>query len=297
MIIQIIGQPFSGKTSLAKYIAKKLEIKYFNAENLYYNEYRKVSDSYSDIITNCNDFVVDGSISWFLKSGFYKRDLLIWLELDEYDRFERANNLEMQIDFLKLTKPEHYYKYNNEYFDLSRNEYERIKLFNLLYMEFEIADSKKIIIDSSISVREQFKIVIDLMLEKDKRNYLKGNVDLFKVYDNKIKNIITNINKTLKINKKLNVKHLKQYSRQRIKYEKIISNDKYQVYKIDFKSNFKKNNLKTIKEGSINSKVYKKDFKINKQVSSLYNFDKLIEDSKFIKNMINILKKQSVKIK
>ncbi|ASP28160.1 hypothetical protein SCORR_v1c03860 [Spiroplasma corruscae] len=297
MIIQVIGQPFSGKTSLAKYISKKLNIKYFCAEDMYYNDYQKVTDDYADLILNNNDFIIDGSISWFYKSAFFKRDILIWVETDDNERIERINNLEMKIDWLKKIDYNKYYKYNDEYFELSRNYQEKQKLLNLLFMEFEIADSKKIIIDGAISNKEQFKIIIDLILEKKKKNYLKGNIDLFKVYKKEVGMSIKNIKQSLKIVKSTNIKQTKLFEKQYIKYEKLISNDKYISYKNNLKNSFRnsKKNIKNIY--NVSNISLQPDKKLVKDLSSLTNYKTAIETSKFIKNIIKILDIEKHKLK
>ncbi|AKX34045.1 hypothetical protein SLITO_v1c03920 [Spiroplasma litorale] len=294
MIIQIIGQPFSGKTSLAKYIARKLNIKYYSAENIYYNEYRNVTNDYADIINNNVDFVIDGSISWFLKSAFFNRDLLIWIDLDDYERIERINNLEMQIEWLKNQNYNNYWKYNEEYFELSKNINEKEKILKLLYMEFEIAKSKKIIIDGKTSIKEQFMLVLKLILENNKKNYLKGNVDLFKVYDIEFHKKLKKLHLITKESKKINEKQIKTINNQIIKYEKIISKDKYIDYKKKLISNFKnhkkKKNDKDI-EIDTNEKLIRIK-KVDKTINELSNFELLINQSKFIKNIINLIKKE-----
>ncbi|AGR42094.1 hypothetical protein [Spiroplasma diminutum] len=134
MIIQIIGLPNNEIESLANYLSKKYSIPYIDIS--YFNKQNKTEAirKYSEFILNNQNFIITGSMYEVIYSSFYKRDYLIWLDKDDKEKL---------------------------------NTFQKMNAFNMIYKEYEICKSNKIIIDSKLNLREQEKLLSSIIEKKD----------------------------------------------------------------------------------------------------------------------------------
>ncbi|SFE91279.1 Adenylate kinase [Bacillus sp. OV194] len=104
MKIQIIGGSGTGKSTLAKYISEKDNIKWIDTDHYLWkddsfsenNPIDKRIEMYQrDMKTNRN-YVASGSIFSWCPDGFSNRDLLVFLSIDEVVRMERLRRREIE---------------------------------------------------------------------------------------------------------------------------------------------------------------------------------------------------------
>ncbi|QHX36635.1 hypothetical protein [Spiroplasma sp. BIUS-1] len=140
LIIQIIGLYEQDQINFANYLSKKYGINLFFANQFTEKDLQETIDKYSSFILKNKTFIIVGSIFNFIKAGFYKRDYLIWLDKKDENKINNKN---------KMNK------------------------FNEVFREYEISNSKKIIIDSNLNLRDQEKIFLNIMEKKD-YEYIQG---------------------------------------------------------------------------------------------------------------------------
>lgn len=97
MKIQIIGGSGVGKSTLAKYISEKEQIKWLDTDHYLWKDdaftknhpIEKRKELYQKDMAMGKDYAVSGSIFFWCPEGFSNRDLLVFLSLDEAIRMER----------------------------------------------------------------------------------------------------------------------------------------------------------------------------------------------------------------
>jgi adenylate kinase family enzyme len=101
--IQIIGGSGTGKSTLAKFISEKENIKWIDTDNYLWkddsfkenNPIEKRKEMYQKDMELGDNYVVSGSVFSWCPKGFSDRDVLVFLFLDEAVRMERLRNREM----------------------------------------------------------------------------------------------------------------------------------------------------------------------------------------------------------
>lgn len=104
MKIHIIGGSGTGKSTLAKYISEKENIKWIDTDNyLWKDDSFTVNNPieireklYQSDMASCSSYVASGSIFSWCPKGFSDRDLLVFLSLDEEIRMDRLRNRETE---------------------------------------------------------------------------------------------------------------------------------------------------------------------------------------------------------
>ncbi|MFE3976495.1 AAA family ATPase [Peribacillus simplex] len=104
MKVQIIGGSGTGKSTLAKFISEKEQIKWIDTDHYLWedesftrnNLIEKRNELYQKDMESCSDYVASGSIFSWCPTGFNNRDLLVFLFLDESIRMERLRNRELK---------------------------------------------------------------------------------------------------------------------------------------------------------------------------------------------------------
>lgn len=104
MKIQIIGGSGTGKSTLAKFISDKEDIKWIDTDRYLWtddtftvnNPVEKRIELYQRDMKACNNYVVSGSIFSWYPEGFSDRDLLVFLSLDEAVRMGRLREREIE---------------------------------------------------------------------------------------------------------------------------------------------------------------------------------------------------------
>lgn len=86
--IYILGSVGSGKTTLAKKISKKLKLKIFSLDDIYwkkkYSVKRKENDKkkmLSKILRDNKKWVIEGASSSFVSNAIKQADLVVWIDL------------------------------------------------------------------------------------------------------------------------------------------------------------------------------------------------------------------------
>lgn len=93
--IRIIGTSGSGKTTLAVNLSKKLEIPYYDLDNLYWmKKYtkktpKKLRKQKADKLANKNKWIIEGIFGSWAINTLKKADLVIWLKTSSIKRVIR----------------------------------------------------------------------------------------------------------------------------------------------------------------------------------------------------------------
>ncbi|WP_086312014.1 hypothetical protein A5821_003264 [Enterococcus sp. 7F3_DIV0205] len=118
MKIQLIGASGTGKSTLGNYIAEKKQIKWIDTDDYLWKD-ENFSENYPiqqrlkmyhDDRETFEHFVVSGSVFSWNPTGFTDRDLLVFLMLDDEQRFQRLIKREIVrggIDSLWLDEQGH----------------------------------------------------------------------------------------------------------------------------------------------------------------------------------------------
>lgn len=103
MRIQLIGGSGTGKSTLAKYTAAQLGIKWIDTDSYLWKDESFTENHplekrlvlYQQDMAETDSYVVSGSIFAWHPQGFQERDLLVFLSIDEPVRMERLRKREM----------------------------------------------------------------------------------------------------------------------------------------------------------------------------------------------------------
>ncbi|MED1864329.1 AAA family ATPase [Fictibacillus nanhaiensis] len=104
MKVQIIGGSGTGKSTLAKYISEKENIKWIDTDYYLWKDDsflenhpidKRIEMYNRDIISN-DSYIASGSVFMWLPEGFSNRDLLVFLSLDEEIRMKRLRKREFE---------------------------------------------------------------------------------------------------------------------------------------------------------------------------------------------------------
>lgn len=104
MKIQIIGGSGTGKSTLAKYISEKEQIKWIDTDNYLWKDnsftenfsIEERKEMYQKDMEKHKEYVASGSIFSWYPEGFRNRDLLVFLFLDEKLRMDRLQKREIE---------------------------------------------------------------------------------------------------------------------------------------------------------------------------------------------------------
>lgn len=104
MKIQIIGGSGTGKSTLAKYISEKEQIKWIDTDHYLWADtaftenhpIEKRKELYKQDIASGENYVVSGSVFSWCPEGFVDQDFLVFLSLDEKIRMERLRKRELE---------------------------------------------------------------------------------------------------------------------------------------------------------------------------------------------------------
>ncbi|MBH0156156.1 AAA family ATPase [Fictibacillus sp. 5RED26] len=104
MKVQIIGGSGTGKSTLAKYISEKEDIKWIDTDNYLWkddsflenNPIEKRVEMYQRDMFSNDSYIASGSVFMWCPEGFNNRHLLVFLSLDEEVRMQRLRNREIE---------------------------------------------------------------------------------------------------------------------------------------------------------------------------------------------------------
>ena len=172
MKVQIIGGSGTGKSTLAKFISEKENIKWIDTDRYLWKDelftenhpIEKRKEMYEkDMESEC-DYVVSGSIFSWNANGFHNRDLLVFLYLDEEIRMERLRKREISRDNTKKTWRDENGNLTNEFIEwcktyLKEKDNTQIGTYAAQSYEIELSKSSNLKLDSSQSVEELYSKV------------------------------------------------------------------------------------------------------------------------------------------
>ncbi|AHI52856.1 nucleoside/nucleotide kinase family protein [Spiroplasma culicicola] len=168
MKIQILGYRLSGKTQLAKYLSKKLSIKYIDTNQYLNVELEQRYQKYFQDIQNFDSYIVDGWTTQWMQSGFYNVDYVFVLMLDKNEIIQRANQIEMQQDHLFEMKIIKRKDYSTEELEYIRSDKCFLEMESELQLIVNSSKSNVILLDGSNSLKQNYFKVIDSL------NFKKG---------------------------------------------------------------------------------------------------------------------------
>lgn len=125
MKIQIIGGSGTGKSTLAKYISEKEQIKWMDTDRYLWKDdtftenhpVKKRKELYRTDMAVCSSYVVSGSVFSWCPTGFNNRELLVFLSLDEAVRMERLRKRELERNGLRNMWLDENEAYTNDFLE------------------------------------------------------------------------------------------------------------------------------------------------------------------------------------
>lgn len=125
MKIQIIGGSGTGKSTLAKYIGEKEQIKWIDTDYYLWKDdsftenhpFEKRKELYQKDMALGGNYVVSGSTFSWCSEGFSNRDLLVFLSLDETVRMKRLQQREMARSGLRDIWLDENQAYTNDFLE------------------------------------------------------------------------------------------------------------------------------------------------------------------------------------
>lgn len=104
MKIQIIGGSGTGKSTLARYMSEKENVKWIDTDQYLWKDetftenhpIERRMEMYQEDVKRHDSYVVSGSVFSWHPEGFRERDLLVFLSLDEEVRIERLRKREFE---------------------------------------------------------------------------------------------------------------------------------------------------------------------------------------------------------
>jgi len=170
--IQIIGGSGTGKSTLARYISEKENIKWIDTDNYFWkdgtftenNPIEKRKEMYKKDINSYSNYVVSGSIFMWCPNGFSNRDLLVFLSLDEDIRMERLRVREIKRNSKMWLDDND--EYTNDFLEwcktyLSAKDKSMAGTYAEQKFQIEISKSPVIKLDSSKSLEELYAEIIN----------------------------------------------------------------------------------------------------------------------------------------
>lgn len=169
MKVQIIGGSGTGKSTLAKFISEKENIKWIDTDRYLWKD-ESFTENYpverrkemyeKDMESECA-YVVSGSIFSWHPNGFNDRDLFVFLYLDEEIRMKRLRRREIKRNNPKKTWRDEDGNMTNEFIEwcktyLKEKDKTMIGTFAAQTYEMELSKSPILKLDSSQSVEELY---------------------------------------------------------------------------------------------------------------------------------------------
>lgn len=173
MKIQIIGGSGTGKSTLAKYISEKEQIKWIDTDHYLWKDdsfmenhpVEKRKELYRKDMVFGGSYLVSGSVFSWCPEGFSNRDLLVFLSLDEAVRMERLRKRECARSGLSGMWLDENKNYTNDFLEWCKTYWvEEDRGMAGTYVEqsyqMELSESPVLKLDSSRSVEELYVEVL-----------------------------------------------------------------------------------------------------------------------------------------
>lgn len=174
MKIQIIGASGTGKSTLAKYIGEREEMKWIDTDCYLwkddaFNENNPIEirlEMYQRDISTYDSYVVSGSTFMWCPNGFVNRDLLVFLSVDEDIRMARLRNREIKRKNQNKMFLDDNGEYTNDFLEWCKTYWiakdkSMAGTFADHKYQMEISVSPVLKIDSSISVEELYTKIME----------------------------------------------------------------------------------------------------------------------------------------
>ncbi|MCK6258960.1 AAA family ATPase [Fictibacillus sp. KIGAM418] len=174
MKIQIIGGSGTGKSTLAKFISEKENIKWIDTDHYLWKDdsfkenipIEKRIELYQRDINSNSSYVASGSIFVWCTKGFSNRDLLVFLSLDEGVRMERLRNREIERNNFSQMWLDENGEYTNDFLEwcktyLSESDKNMAGTYAEQSYQMEISKSPVLKLDSSRPVEEIYAEVLN----------------------------------------------------------------------------------------------------------------------------------------
>ncbi|SDM89306.1 Adenylate kinase [Psychrobacillus sp. OK028] len=169
MKVQIIGGSGTGKSTLAKFISEKENIKWIDTDRYLWKDesftenhpIEKRKEMYEIDMEFDRDYVVSGSIFSWYPNGFTNRDLFVFLFLDEEIRMERLRKREIKRNNPKEAWLDEDGNITNEFLEwcktyLKEKDKTMIGTYAAQSYEMELSKSPILKLDSSQSLEELY---------------------------------------------------------------------------------------------------------------------------------------------
>lgn len=174
MKIQIIGGSGTGKSTLAKFISEKENIKWIDTDSYLWkddsftenNPIEKRIELYQNDMKSNSSYIASGSIFYWCPNGFSNRDLLIFLSLDEKVRMERLRNREIERNKLNQMWLDENGEYTNDFIEwcktyLSEEDKSMAGTYAEQSYQMEISKSPVLKLESSRPVEELYTEILN----------------------------------------------------------------------------------------------------------------------------------------
>ncbi|NDI35026.1 AAA family ATPase [Chengkuizengella sediminis] len=181
MKVQIIGGSGTGKSTLAKYISEKENIKWIDTDHYFWkdssfsenNPIEKRIEMYQKDISSYDCYIASGSIFMWFPEGFCNRNLLVFLSLDEEVRMKRLRKREIERKNLSQMWLDENGEYTNDFLEWCKtywSEEDKGKAGTYAEQSYQMSISKSpvIKIDSSRPLDELYAEIMST-LSKEKR--------------------------------------------------------------------------------------------------------------------------------
>ena len=173
MKIQIIGGSGTGKSTLAKYISEKEQVKWIDTDHYLWKDdsftenypIEKRKELYEKDMASGGNYVVSGSVFSWYPEGFGNRDLLVFLSLNEAVRMEKKRKREIARSGLRDMWLDENHAYTNDFLEWCKTYWtEEDRGAPGTYVEqsyqMEFSASPVLKLDSSLPVEELYVEVL-----------------------------------------------------------------------------------------------------------------------------------------